>query len=327
MDLQTVPDSFMGRVLNEFGVQWTHLFIVSGVALTAFGLDTVLDPSVWIFGIIGSFVLVYVFREYISQNFPLTFFVSALIFGCLVMLVTPVGSLLPSDLGATVRTDKRWFTLYCSMAFGMPLGVCLISYNKRPESLLLALPESIIQSAKSQIFHSPFLIDKATYLIELSEDGSDGVLFSFELHFKIVNRSKKIARYQDIFDPSGEQSCFKSASIGEEVIDVLDPDYSHGRGIVISKEVDGRSTFDVKVAAETHYPRVGSELIGCYFPARELEVRVTCPPSLINVSVQSMLMEKIPVSRMHNGDLLVSYNKGILPFQGVRLHWSRKAEE
>lgn len=322
MDIQTIPESFLGKVLKEFGIHWTHIFVISAVVLSVFGLDEVLDPSIWIIGIVSAFMSVYIFKDYISSNFISILLICVLLGALLAILVSPLVEFLPYNVNDRIRAEKTWLTLYTSISFGIPFGACMISYNKRPEVDLLPLPNSVLDCAKVQINQAPFFIDKATYLIGLDKSGNGEVRFSFELHFRIINRSRKALTYRDIFDPAGATSDFIDASIDGREIDPRDPDFIHGRGIVLTKDIPGRSAFDVKVSAITMFPNLGSELVGCYFPARELEVRVTYAHSDFDVSIQSMLMEKIPVKKMPNGDLLVSYKDGLLPFQGVRIHWS-----
>lgn len=324
MDIKVIPNSFMGDILDKFGVQWTHILIISGVVLSAFGFDKFIDPSIWILGIVGAFILVYVFRDYISGRFMIFVGVSLLL---ALALASPMFAWQGSQLSvafAKVIADKRWITVYYAFLVGIPLGICLISYSKRPEKKRLVLPSEVSESLKRQILDVDFYAEKASYLIDLSLTSNERVCFEFEVRFQMVNRLNEPVKYHDVFDPAGEETKFKSACIGDQAVDVGDPDFSYGRGLSLSRDVGPRQKFEVSVTAETNFPVRSSELIGSYYPARELEINIRKPPSNLDVTVQTLLREKIHVDKRANGDLCVRYAKGILPFQGVRLYWEKR---
>src|SRR5690242_4716834 len=93
-----IPDGFLKQVLEEFGIQWTHISILSAATVSILGLEKYVNVGVWILATIAAFCIVFVFRRQISGNFPrAVLFTTPLV---LALVVAPV--LLISSQSRTV---------------------------------------------------------------------------------------------------------------------------------------------------------------------------------------------------------------------------------
>ncbi len=320
MDLQTIPESFLGRVLKEFGLQWTHLFIISGVVVSAFGLDAYIDSSIWILGVVGAFCFVYIFNDYISGRFLLTFSLCVAAFGLAMVPFALAPGHPVAEWFATVLPNKGSRTLYWAFAVGAPLGVCLISYRRRESVRLLPLPDALRANVTEQVLQAVFLIERALYEIHLEKTEDGRVRFFFDLRFSILNRSTEPAEYRDVFDPTGDLKEFYVAELGGRVVDVASPENRFGRGLVLSHRAAGRARFEVHVAGSSVFSPIEAELVGTYYPAVELEVTIRKPPDDLQVSTQCLLKDNVEPHVRANGDRVLAYTQGLLPYQGIRVH-------
>ena len=71
-DINPIPNGFIAKLLKEFGIEWTHVVIISGAVLSSFHLQSYISPGIWILGVVTSFALVYIFRFQITGNFVKT---------------------------------------------------------------------------------------------------------------------------------------------------------------------------------------------------------------------------------------------------------------
>jgi hypothetical protein len=316
-----LPDSFLGKLLQEFGIQWTHLAILSGVVFSSFHLEQYLNPGLWMLGTLAAFSLVYLFRDYISKNFLVVSIWAAL--SGLILLLVPLAVLfgLGQDIPAFIRQWSQAATIYLSLAIGVPAGSMILAYRNKDEFLRTPLPPQLAEAAKEAASHSDFIHESVSYQIELLPTPAKEVVMRFTVTMNVVNRAKRKTIYQDFFDPAGRYSKMHYATIKQQSINTEDPDRSFKRGLLLTHEAEPNERFEVVVSGESTFYGRDSELVGVYLPCNSLTVRIKKPPPNLSVNIQSLLPKKIDSKPQPDGDILFEYADGVLPFQGTRVFW------
>ena len=320
MDIEPIPEGFLSRLLNEFGIQWTHLVVLSGVVFTSFGLQTYLDAGVWILGTIGSFGLVYLFRYQISGNFLKTTIWSFTALAAGILVGWGLLSVSHQNVGPFMQTRTKWSTLYISVIVGVPLGIMILSYRLQDEFLRSPLPPALAAAAKN-LSQLNFVHEEVSYIISLRRDRTDDVIMTFEVTMNLVNRSKRTALYQDSFDPAGRNKRFVSATINGSRVNEEDWDRRTQRGLKMEYEAAPGEKFRVVVIGESTFYSRDNELVGVYLPCNILSIRIKRPPDDLMVHIESLLPQKVDAEHLPTGDLLFQYSGGVLPFQGTRIFW------
>jgi len=322
--LEPIPEGFLARLLGEFGLQWTHLVILSGIVFSSFGLQEYLNAGVWILGTIGSFSVVFLFRRQITGNFPKTalWAGTALVLGLLV----PWAALLVAhqDLGAFMGHWVKLASLYVSAAVGIPVGVLILSYRAQDDFRWSPLPPGLAKAEKS-VSQSDFIHESVKYIIQFRRETNGDVIMRFDVTMSLLNRTKKVTPYQDYFDPAGRAKKFMYAEIDKSQINTDDPGRKTERGLLLSHDAQPNQQFSVRVIGESTFYGRDSELVGAYFPCESLSIRIEKPPNGLTVHVESLLREKVDAKPLPTGDLDFAYMDGILPFQGTRIFWESGA--
>lgn len=320
-DIKPIPGGFLNQLLRAFGIEWTHLVILSGVAFSSFGLQGYVNPGIWILGTVMSFSIVYLFRWRITGNFPKVFVWTGL--SILVGLALPAFVLfkLGQEIPAFLRASTDIATAYLSMVVGIPVGIGILSYRAQDEFLRTPLPGPLENAVKDSVLNSDFIHERADYEIEFRKGQGDEVVMHFNVVMHVENRLKQAATYRDIFDPAGRNKSFQHAEIDGSSINQQDPERLSLRGLHLSYDAAAGQKFRVAVSGASTFHGRDSELVGVYFPCAQLSLLIRKPPSTLQVHVQSLLRRKVDPKTLPNGDLTLEWREGLLPFQGVRLFW------
>lgn len=319
-DIKPIPDGFLARLLKEFGIQWTHLVIISGVVFSSFGLQKFLDPGVWILGTIGSFSLVYLFRYQIKSNFPKTAMWAGIALAGGLLAAWGGLYVAGQDVGHFLESNTKISTIYISIVVGVPIGALILSYRAQDEFLRIPLPPALEVAAKA-VSQSDFVHESVYYDIEFIRESIDNVIMRFDVIMNVINRNKKEVLYQDYFDPAGRNKRFLHAELNRSPINQSDPDRLAERGLILSYRAKPEEHFQIRVIGESTFHSRDNELVGVYFPCDFLLIRIKKPPDGLSVHIQSLLREKVDAKRLDTGDLTFEYSNGVLPFQGTRVFW------
>ena len=330
--LEPVPEGFLRRLLDEFGIEWTHLVILTGVAFSSFGLERYLNPGSWILGVAGVFALVLLFRDQISRNHVR---VTAGALGVAILgLAAPlliVGHF-ESSTGEWIQSHSVPSTLYLALALGAPLGVIILSYRGQEEFRYQPLPTPIADVVRNSVNLSPFVHESVTYRLRLELSGGASritsmsrIVFHYEVHMSVLNRSKQRVAYRDIFDPAGADATFYYAAVNDERLDVEAPQRQTGLGLVVEHDADAGETFSVVVHGASTFAARDSELVGAYYPCARLSITIAAPPGDLRVDVQPMVSRPAEARRLPTGEIVFEYPFGVLPFQGTRIAWAPRA--
>lgn len=320
-DITPIPEGFLARLLQEFGIGWTNLVIISGVVFSSFGLQEYLNPGVWILGTVASFSLVYLFRLRITGNFPKVAFWTGL--AGLAGLAIPL-IILHENGGHVAEFLKAWTvaaTFYISVIIGIPVGTAILSYRAQEEFLRDPLPPVLEKAARESVSQTDFVYERATYRIKFTPSAKGDVVMQFDVTMDVANRLKRPATYLGVFDPAGREKRFLYVAINGSQIDEQDPERLSQRGLLLSYEAEANEKFQVVVSGESTFHSRDSEIVGVYRPCACLSVLILKPPDNLAVHVQCLMRKKVDPKRLPTGNLLVECAEGVLPFQGVRLFW------
>lgn len=335
LGIEPVPEGFLGKLLGTYGLQWTHLVIVSGVVFSSFGLERYLNPGIWILSTVAAFGFVFLFRGQIERRLP---FPRAAALGVLVIGVGFTGFVLVAGgsrhrgVGTFTAAHSSLVTLYFGLLVGLPLGVAVLSYRSQDVFRFAPLTPHLARALDENVMQSTFVLESASYVVTLLlDEGSnegrpqDGggprrVLFHYTVTMDVANRRKEPATYRDIFDPAGDDKSFVYATLNGKKIP-LNPERLSGRGLNLTYEAKPLERFQVFVEGQSAFHIRDSELVGAYLPCELLRVIIRRPPNEVAVQVQSLTPKLTDVEELPNGDVVWEHDQGILPFQGVRVFW------
>lgn len=324
MDIKPIPEGFLSRLLNEFGIQWTHLVVLSGVVFSSFGLQTYVDAGVWILGTVGAFGLVYLFRYRISGDFLKTSIWSFIALTGGILIGWGLLYLTNQTVGQFMQNRIRLSTLYISVVIGVPLGIMILSYRSQDELLRSPLPPALAAAAKN-LSQMDFVHEEVSYIISFLPPTTGDVIMRFEVTMDLVNRSTRTALYRDSFDPAGRNKHFVRATINGSPVNEADWDRLTQRGLRLEHEAAPGEKFRVVVIGESTFYSRDNELVGVYLPCNTLSIRIMKPPDELSVHIESLLPKKVDAERLPTGDLLFQYSGGVLPFQGTRIFWEPRS--
>jgi len=107
---------------------------------------------------------------------------------------------------------------------------------------------------------------------------------------------------------------------------VIDPeilDYKIGRGVNIPQHIQSGETASVYFKVKEQFRLQDFELYTSYYPATDLTVRVKNPFDELQFDFEVLYF--LNVSPIKKGDQIeIYFDKGILPYQGLRLNWRGK---
>jgi hypothetical protein len=330
LDVEPIPEGFVRKLLDAYGLQWTHLVIISGVVFSSFGLEAYLNPGIWILGTVASFGLVLLFRSEIQGklSFPRAAAIAAaiIIVGSVVFVL--VGDDRPhQNLAQFTKAHSDLVTVFFAVLVALPVGTAILSYRASDELKYEPLAPHLAEAVKTSVAHSAFAHDSVSYVIQLSYPGEaadlPGVVFHYTVTMNVVNRLRAPATYRDVFDPAGTDRRFLYAAINGRNIP-RDADRLAARGLLLAYEAKALERFQVTVEASSIYHLRDNELVGTYLPCERLSITLKAPPEGLSVDVQSLLSTKVDATELETGDLVWEH-EGLLPFQGARIHWGVSA--
>jgi hypothetical protein len=317
-----LPESFLGRVLQEFGLQWTQVAIFAGAAFSSLRLTPYLDPAVWMLVTGGSFALIYIFRRQISGSFPRVAVFSGLLL--LMLIGVPLAIALSRGVQITrvLSSNRVPWTVYIAFSVIVPFACAMISYRKQESMFGGPYPKVIQEAIAVQLAEQNFYREDQVYALEVAALTRTSLVLRTALSYTVVNRTKTQQKYTAAFVKTGTKTKYISATIGDLAINVKDPDYLKERGLFIDRTLPPSGRLYCAFVAEEAFPVRYSELFTAYAPATSLTIRLKNPYTDIDFDFESLLPEKVDPTG--EDDALVCRTVGgVLPFQGFRLHWTR----
>jgi hypothetical protein len=318
---ELAPDSFVKRVLAEFGLQWTNLAVFSGVALAALGLEAYINPGLWMAVAMASFTLVFLFRRQVTTNFP-----RAAAVAIVVIVVTVLAALLllplhhHQSVSSWMKTHRDIATVYLGALLLTPFAYLIKSYSNQETLFGGPFPTPIRDAIVAQLVDAPFYRRNQEYEVSVVSAGKHRVVLRTRLSYTLVNRTKSPQTHLIAFGSTAIAAEYLAVEIGGTSIDFNDPDYRAERGFRVPRTLGPREDLQVSITAEETFLERGSELFGAYLPATRLTFILHNLHPETETSVESLLHRKV------DGERLDEWSKrfvarGVLPYSGFRLHW------
>jgi hypothetical protein len=318
---ELLPESFLRGVLSEFGLQWTHVAIFSGVAISSLGLEDFLNPGLWMVCAIVAFTGVYLFRRQITGDFPRAFAIglSVIVVGLSVPAYIISGQA-KGGVALWAKGHRGAVTAYAAFATLVPLAYAIGSYRKQETLLGGPFPRLIRDSIVTQLVEQPLYRKDQTYQLEIVSFERGRVTIRTRLTYVVVNRTRSSVRHDVWFRSSAVSVEYRNAVIGGKAINPSDPEYRTERGLRIACPLPPGGEVSVDLVADEIFDRRGTELFGAFLPTTELRLSLDNPWShLLDVHVETSLPEPHPPNI--KGAISEYRATGLLPFQGYRLHW------
>ena len=316
-----VPDTFIRKILEEFGMQWTHIAIFSGVGFSALGLDRYFNSGVWILGAIAGFTVVYFFRRQLPQQLAkvAAFALIAIVLGISVPIVLiSMGGQNPLDFA---EQHKTLSTAYLSLVLIIP-GASIISTYRQQENVYGGTyPPELNEAIRKNIADAVFYRKKQVYKVHLVSHTNGMVAFETELSYSLVNRTNTTKKWSGGFAVAGQNAAYTELKVNGKNMDLNRPEYRTERGLRIDLNLAPNEEVPLKFVAKESFPSSGSDLLSSYTPATSLTVEVrNSVKDEIQLIVEALLPE--PVEPTYTERTVVYESPtGVLPYQGFRLYW------
>ena len=316
-----ISEAFLDKLLREFGLEWTALTVLSGIAFSSFNLDVYLNPGVWALGVFLGFSVGFLFKRYVSGNFLtvslicLTLSAALLAGGIAILFYNNIGVL------SFMKNFSAIATLYVAVSVCLPLGFGILSYKAQDDVVRFPLPTEIMDQLKTSVVSSDFYHDSVDYSVRLSVLPSGLVEMWFRVEMQLRNRLKRDTVYEDTFDPTGTDTVYKSVTVNSSQR-IIETDMLTRRGLVLRETVPAGGNIAICVEACTKMQAIDSEHFSVHFPARRMVIRLGPSPAELHTSRFLLTADKSvrPIT-LPSGEMEYDFSKGVLPFEGIRLFW------
>jgi hypothetical protein len=183
-------------------------------------------------------------------------------------------------------------------------------------------PPAIEQAVAEQLLLRPFYKSNVVFHIVVKPGGHSAALFETELSYSVTNRTD-VAHHWYVgktfrFPTTLREVFFNGAQRDTESLDNRD-----ARGLRVPCLLEPGETGEVLIRVHETVRLPDSDLYTSYYPATDLRVHVTFPEDLIKFDVERLYFIGVQ-PRREAGLLEVVMDRGVLPYQGLRLNWQRR---
>ncbi|MEO3814603.1 hypothetical protein ABGB17_36880 [Sphaerisporangium sp. B11E5] len=320
MSIEPVPGSFLAKILDEFGLQWTHLAVFSGLIFSSFGLDKYLNTGAWIVSSIAAFAVAFLFRRDISGNFSLIALSSILLCSCLIALGVIYANQNPGGLLPFVAGNKLLATVYLSFSTTLPLAICILSYRHREELFGASLPTEIRKAVKENIVELAFYKRNQKYEFVVKEVTTSHVVVHSTLSYTVFNRTSTKKDLTFSLTPMRDRVKYTGARIDGRDLDVENPAYRTELGLQIPWVLPPGKGVPVKLEAVVWYRLSDSDLLASYLPTTDFELIIENPFPDLRIAVECLFRSAIQPTQKNNRRRYRAIG-GTVPYQGFKLDW------
>lgn len=318
--VEPVPESFLAKVLNEFGLQWAHIAVFSGLIFSSFGLEKYLNAGAWMVTTIASFAIVFLFRREVSSKFPIVVPICVAASTLLLVAGVMVASRISTGLPHFMETHRLESTVYVGLSTMLPLAVIILSYRSREDLYAGRFPLEISDAIRSNLASLSFYKRNQLYEFVVLEVDRTGVKVRLVLAYTLFNRTGAIQRMPLTLTPMREKMEFISARIDNRELDVDDPAFRSEAGLSIMWPFSPGQGHPVRLEAHIWYRHSDCDLMASYLPATDFTLIVTNPFRDLRIVVESLFREVIQPDIQ--GDTRIYKSPGgTIPYQGFKLDW------
>jgi hypothetical protein len=322
-------DSIFSPILEEFGTNAPQLSVVVAVIIGSLGFDSYFNAGAWTIVSILCFGLIYLFKRQIGSNIVKTGRAVSVIF---IILIIPLAYFIYKDgftnVLAFMKDNIILTTAYTAVLVTIPLAILISCYRKQEASFGLRYPDRINSAIENQLLKSKFFKSNVIYTIKFEEIINPYLYVVSTLSYDVTNRTSEAQVWKAVLrseDPNPEILCFE---VDNENIFIKDPKYKIHGGLEYSKEIAPKQTSQFKFSDRSRFYVNDNELYTTYDPAEDFTLVLV---NKFNNMVPSfeILYDRYgkPIHSKRDGNTYtVKINYGLLPYQGIRLNWTKKEE-
>jgi hypothetical protein len=183
-------------------------------------------------------------------------------------------------------------------------------------------PPAIEQAVTEQLLLRPFYKSNVVFHIDVKPADHSAAHFKTELSYSVTNRTD-IAHHWYVGKTFRFPTTLREAFVNGIKRDTEGLDNRDARGLRIPCLLEPGETAEILIRVHETVRLPDSDLYMSYYPATDLRVHVTFPEDLIAFDVERLYFIGVQ-PRREPGLLEVVMDRGVLPYQGLRLNWRRR---
>jgi hypothetical protein len=324
---ENLSETFLGDVFRYFGVRSSSLVLLTGVVISSLGLGTFINPTFCLVASYAGMLIAYSLRTYVWPRYIRT------LVGCLVFSSILVGAFLLADrqpaIADFIRTTPtawQFITTLAFFLFSIQFCVCLISYRRLAETIPSDLPPPIIEVLRAAVHDAPLFYKLVKYELKIhDQQGQQGFACNYVVTLEYKNRAARTTSFPSRYHTQKGKFELGSIRINGEPRDIEDPSLKKGNGIEVEVVIPPEKSTTVEVAINTVVADMGNDLFTCFdYPAERFDITVTdLTQGSVAFWIEPLHSQKRECGREKNV-LDWRSQMGLLPNQGVRVHWERR---
>lgn len=316
-------------IMGSFGTSIPQISTVVAIVIGSLGLRRYFDAGAWTVIALLSFSIVYLFRRQLPRTVP-----TACLFVVLLLLILGgsgfvlwTRGVVPHDPMAWSETAKSLGSAYVALLLTLPLAVLITSYQHQEEVFGMTFPKQIDLAAQQQLLTVPFYKSKVTLTSKFEKMDADGIELVNEMSYKVTNRTKEKREWNMEYDFSDKHAQIETIEVDGQPVDKddLKNKYRFNEGVRIPLDVKPRKSHTIYFRVRQRYRLEDGEIYSSYTPATDLTVTVVNPFDEIEVYLEGLSRSAKKDSAGNKKVMILK--EGVLPYQGVRARWRRKADE
>ena len=186
----------------------------------------------------------------------------------------------------------------------------------------ITFPKNIENAVQHQIYQREFYRSNMVFDIHVKWKSPGTLLFTTTLSYNVTNRTDQLQTWHTRYAFHNHDGRILELHLGSREFDPEQPDFKDGRGLSISSNLAPHETLPVSLKAEESWPDIGTTFCTSYYPSTDLKVILRSDVTELDFRFEVLYFWDVwPETRQ--GAREVFFDRGILPYQGVRLHWRR----
>ncbi len=330
--LKGLEDIF-SPVTREFGTTVAQVSIAITIAIGSLGFENDFNAGAWTVSCLLCLAVLYLFRYQMkftvgTAGFLALFLLSVFIASAVAFADIPyLKDLLNGVVGADPARRKVVISAYWAVALTIPFGIILLSYRKQQATKGWTFPRQIVNTVEKQINGAEFYKKEVVYKVDFGEPKKNGrVAVETTMSYVVTNRTDTKKLWVAAFTSMDRGAEIKKIKINNEEIAAFNyPDLKTARGYEVKHTLPPGGSVAVEFCLVVDYFTDDGELYTTYDLATALTVSVKEPAGL-KLRYENLYHERdsTVLRQKRQGRVVTELNSGVLPYQGVRITWTKK---
>ena len=189
-------------------------------------------------------------------------------------------------------------------------------------------PVKIEQAVEQQLYDRSFFKTNVAFDVEVTQPSEDELTFETKFSYGVVNRTSDTRKWSVDYKYERGRGTIKEARIGGTTYPPEQLEFGTARGLSIPVNLAPEQRVDVYLHVIETRPVRGSALYTSYNPATDLRVTVRSSTPEIGFDFEPLyFLESWEALKHQDNYYEILFDKGILPYQGLRLNWKPKKEK